>query len=253
MRHVVSRLLTVIAGAVLAVGCSTSDSGVGGQECSATFSAARCEAILVAAAGREHVDPTRVAGIVILPNDAAGMDRAGAVRLRLTLDNGRTIETEITCPGIAAAFQAECMAEPHVVINYSGSSDSGYHDIPENATPFPDPDPNAVAAAQPLLIDHRTVPIVRTGPTRVVLGQARLANGMIQEASLELGDDWPDSVVLRGAVMMEIAPAGGGDPIWNIYEHGWHDGVELVDVTLTFDAALLREGAALELVNVIVR
>lgn len=247
-------VVAILAAAVMATACSTltNITGPGEEECSVALSPARCEAMLASVAGRQDLDPAHVVRIDVLAKEPVTMDRAHAVRLRITLDDGRTLATEVACPGIAAATQAECMDVPRVVVDYPGSGSSGYHDFPEGATPFPRPDPAAVAAAQPLLIAHQTVTIERTGATRVVLGQARLANGIIQHASFELGDEWPDNVVLFGGVTMEIAPAGG-PPIWNIYEHGWRDGVELVEVSITFDAEILREGAALELVNVVVR
>jgi hypothetical protein len=145
------------------------------------------------------------------------------------------------------------MSEPSIVLDYPGSGSSGYRDTPEGAAPLPTLDPAAVAASQPLRIAHRTVVIAKTGPARIVLGQARLANGVIQEASIELVDSWPDDVVILGGVTMDITPAAGGEPIWNIYVHGWQEGTELVEVSISFDAAIVREGATLELVNVVVR
>jgi hypothetical protein len=68
-----------------------------------------------------------------------------------------------------------------------------------------------------------------------------------------LADRWPDSVLLRSAIVLEIRPVGGGEAITNIYEHGWQPGVEEVEVSIVFDAAILRPGAHLTLLDVVVR
>jgi hypothetical protein len=97
------------------------------------------------------------------------------------------------------------------------------------------------------------IPIDRTGEQRVVLGRATLANGILREVRAGLDDRWPDSVLLRGAIVLEIRPVGGGEPITNIYEHGWQPGVQAVEVSIVFNVAILRPGAHLTLLNVFIR
>jgi len=145
------------------------------------------------------------------------------------------------------------MDDPHVPLTLASGGSFGYRDTPEGSTPFPGPDAAALAAAEPLLIARQVVRIDRTGPTRVLLGHASLANGIIQNASFGLADPWPDTVILRGGVTLDVTPVAGGDPIRNIFEHGWHDGVERVAVVLTFDVAIMRPGASIEVVDVDVR
>lgn len=219
------------------------------------FASARCEAIAVRAADSRGVDPNRVVRVDVLQAPAAPAGNVGGARevsVLLTLDDGSTRDAAISCGGIAGAFDPPCMAEPVVEVTFSGSDSGGYRDIPEGSTPFPAIDPAADAAARPLRIARQTIPINGPGPARILLGQVALANGVLQEVSISLADPWPDTVVLRSPLRMDIAPAGEA-PIWNIYVHGWHEGTETVEAWLTFDAAIVRPGASLELVDVVVR
>jgi hypothetical protein len=245
------RTLLVVAFAVAAAalgGCRsvTVDPPIEPTPCITTFSRERCDAIVVWVTGELGLQPSGIDGVDVI-------DQRTSVTLRVHLPDGPAREVMLSCGGISRGFRAECMDDPAVPLVYATGPDGGYRDTPEGATQFPDLDPVAAAATTPLLIPRRTISIDRPGTTRIVLGQASLANGIIQESSFELADDWPDSVVLRGSIGLEITPAVGGDPIWNIYEHGWHEGIELVDVAITFDAAILRAGASFEIVNLVVR
>jgi hypothetical protein len=143
------------------------------------------------------------------------------------------------------------MPEPQIELQIAARDN--YRDIPAGATPVPALDPDAEAAAIPLDLPRIEVPIDQLGEQRLVLGEATLANGIIREVSAALGEPWPESVVLRGAIRFEIQPKGGGPPIDNIYAHGWREGVETVEVSIVFNAAILRPGAHLTLVGVVVR
>jgi hypothetical protein len=112
---------------------------------------------------------------------------------------------------------------------------------------------SALAAAIGVDIARISIPIERTGPQRVLLGEAKLANGIIRTATAELADPWPENVVFRNTVRLELVPVDGGDPIRNAYEHGWRQGIERVNVFVTFEPLLVGAGAVLTLVDVSVR
>ncbi len=246
-------LLTLVA--LLAAGCDALPGGVGPavpRPCPAAFSTARCDAILVWAANA-GIDPTQVVNVEIvpLPTPEFQFPPDRRIGVRLSLAGGGTEDTVIQCAGLAGAFDPPCMETPGLRLSISAGE--AYHDVPVGATEVPEADASAVAAAKALPIDRIEIPISRTGQQRVLLGQASLANGIIRSAPADLAEDWPANVVFTGGLTVEITPAAGGDPIWNIYEHGWREGVELVDVTVVFDAALVRPGAVLTLIDVIVR
>ena len=154
-------------------------------------------------------------------------------------------------PGRRGAFLPECMPEPRIELQVAARDN--YRDTPVGATPVPAIDHAAEAAAVPLELPRIEIPIDKVGEQRFVLGEATLANGVLREVSASLGEPWPESVVLRGAIHLEIRPKSGGDPIENIYVHGWREGVEVVEVSIAFNAAIVRPGAHLTLVGVVVR
>lgn len=223
-----------------------------GSLCSAQFSQERCEAMAVWAARELGIPPEQIAAIDIAPPtpDPGIFDHDDPVILVVRVEDGGSHEMTLHCVGVDGAWRAECMAEPSVILGIPGAE--GYRDFPENASPVPEPDPAAVAAARPLELARYEVPIEASGPQRIVIGRVGLANGIVREMGGTLEDDWPDNMVLLGA-RLELEPIDGGDPITNIYEHGWRPGVEQVDVVLVFDAALVRPGATLVLVDVVVR
>jgi hypothetical protein len=252
------RLKRVALGPLLFVliGCDASTgltSQAGARPCEVVHSSARCDAILVAGAADASVDPTTVTAVTLLPEPPPdGMIRGKSFDVRLTLADGTTRDATIFCGGISPAYLPECMQDP--TISLSAPGNEGYRDLPENATPVPELDPAAMARAVPLLIPRLEVPIDGPGPKRIRLGEAALANGIIQEASFEIEGDWPAGVVVRnGSVRIDLVPVDGGAPIQNIYEHGWKEGVERVDVLLVFDSALVRPGASLVVLNLRVR
>ncbi len=243
--------------AVLAAGCSDLVPAAPGvaRPCAQAFVVQRCEAILVAAADNLAVDPSIVTSVIILPNSPepdGQIGRAQPTNVRLGLADGTTADTSIACPGISGAFRPECMPEPHLVL--SNLMENGYRDTPENATPVPAIEPDAMAAAVSLLIPRVEIPVVAPGPQRIHLGEVALANGIVQEATFEIEGTWPAGLVLRGgSVRLELIAVGETEPIWNIYEHGWVQGTEPVDAFLVFDAGLVRPGARLVVLNVRVR
>lgn len=225
-----------------------------GGTCGTVASADRCQALAFAAAQELGVSFDAVVTIDVIPNPNA-MDRSHPTSLSVALTDGSRHDLTITCPGIAAAFDTKCMPDPTVSLSFPGGGEVhlGYTDTPENATPFPLLDPAAVAAAEALVIPTLSVRILAPGPQAVVLGRATLPNGYLSEAQFALADPWPSNVLFNGSVVLEVKPSAGGQPLRNLYEHGWNPGVEEVVATLTFNVAWFQSGAELTLVDVVVR
>jgi hypothetical protein len=225
------------------------------RPCVEAFNADRCEAIALAMADNMGVDPATVTGVVILPPPSipeGGMDRAHQVNLRLTFADGGYGDTSFSCPGVSGAFLPHCMAEPHLVLR--NPIENGYRDYPEHATPVPEIEPAAAAAATELTIPRIEIPIDAPGPQRVKVGQATLPNGILSETRFATEDTWPSTFVLRqGSVTIEVVSVDRGDTLVNLYEHGWVEGLETVDVYIVFDAGIVRPGARLVVVGLTVR
>jgi hypothetical protein len=144
------------------------------------------------------------------------------------------------------------MNEPTVPLGYPRGKEGGYTDTPGNATPFPSLDQLAVANARPLRVASLVVPITSTGTRTIVVGKALLANGYLAEGDFSLSDPWPSNVLFNGDIQLEVRATASGAPLQNLYEHGWHDGVEEVEATITFDVAWFEPGASLTLIDIVV-
>jgi hypothetical protein len=212
----------------------------------------RCEAMAVWAAGELGVAPEQVVAIDIAPPtpDPGVINHDHPVPLIVRTADGTRHDITLHCVGIDGAYRVECMADPRITLGIPAAE--GYRDFPENASPVPAPDPAAVAAATAFEVDRLEVRIGAPGEQRIVIGRVGLANGIVREMGGTLEDDWPDDVVVGGA-RLELQPVDGEPPITNIYEHGWRPGVEQVDVVLVFRAQLVRPGAGLVLLDVVVR
>jgi hypothetical protein len=140
-----------------------------------------------------------------------------------------------------------------VPLAYPRGPEGGYSDTPEDATPFPALDPAAVASARPLHVASLPLAITSTGAHTIPIGTALLADGYLAEGSFSLADPWPSDVLLNGGISLVIRPVAGGPPLQNLYEHGWHAGVEAVEATITFDVAWFEPGASLPIVDIVVR
>jgi hypothetical protein len=222
--------------------------------CASQFSADRCQALAFAAATRLGVGFDQVRAIDVVPNPSpVEIDFAQRTFLEVVLASGERRSVVISCPGVAAAYDQQCMPEPVVWLSYPRGGEGGYTDTPENATPFPALDPAAIASARPLLVPRLLVPITSTGPRTIVVGTALLPNGYLAEGAFGLADPWPSNVLLASGIRLEVRPTAGGEPLRNLYEHGWHPGVEEVTATITFDVAWFEPGATLAIVDIVVR
>jgi hypothetical protein len=222
--------------------------------CALQFSADRCQALAFAAATQLGVGFDQVRAVDVVPNPSpVEIDFAHRTFLEVALANGDRRSVVISCPGVAAAYDQQCMPEPVVGLSYPRGGEGGYTDTPENATPFPALDPAAVANARPLSVPRLLIPITSTGPRTIVVGTALLANGYLAEGAFGLADQWPSNVLLASGIRLEVRPTAGGEPLQNLYEHGWHPGVEEVTATITFDVAWFEPGATLPIVDIVVR
>jgi hypothetical protein len=222
--------------------------------CGQQFAADRCQALAFAAAQQLGLGFEQIAVVDVVPNPSpVEIDFAHRTFLSVGLVNGSRHAIVISCPGVSGAYDPPCMQLPIVPLSYPRGHEGGYTDTPENATPFPALDAGAVANARALSVPTLTVPITGTGSQAIVVGTALLPNGFLAEGDFALADPWPSNVLLRGGVSLEIRPTAGGAPLQNVFDHGWHPGVEEVTATLTFDVAWFEPGASLEIVNIVVR
>jgi hypothetical protein len=219
--------------------------------CMQTLPGDRCQALALAAASQLGLGFDQVVAVDVVANPSPdGIDFVHRTFLEVALADGSVHSIVVSCPGISGAYYPPCMPEPVVTL---GSPGGAYTDIPENATPFPLLDADAVAASVPLRIPSTRVAVDGLGPHSIVLGRATLPNGRLTEASFGMADPWPSDVLFHGGIQMVVAPTAGGPPLENLYQHGWHAGTEEVEVTLTFDVAWFKPGATFTIVDVVVR
>jgi hypothetical protein len=222
--------------------------------CASKESPDRCQAMALAAANLLGVGFDQIVAIDVVPNPSPeAIDFAHRTFLEVTLAGGNRQSVIISCPGIAAGYDPPCMSQPVVPIGYPLGPEGGYRDTPENATPFPELDPAAVAAATPLSIKSLDIPVTDPGHQTLVLGRATLPNGYLTAGSFAMADPWPSDVLFATGPRMVLTPTAGGPPLQNLYEHGWHAGTEEVEATLTFDVAWFKPGASFTITDIVVR
>jgi hypothetical protein len=166
----------------------------------------------------------------------------------VTLADG-TIRQVSMCGGVD--MSPPCVDDPHLT---TSSVMQGYHDVPEGSSPVPSAAPDALEEAKGLLIGRLDIPIDHTGLNEIVLGEAWLPNGLLTTAEFQLVDAWPsDLSIVDGRVTLEVRSRPDGKVIWNIYEHGWREGIEGVEAVLVFDVIHFDAGATLRIQDVVVR
>lgn len=121
------------------------------------------------------------------------------------------------------------------------------------ATPLPALTAADRSTSSPLVVDNLVIKLEHLGPHRVFIGQAVLARGVIEVMSLELRN--AQSGTYRAPVfVLELEDASTKKVLpRNIYEKGFSDGPQRVDVYLTFDLQSFKEGATLEVSHIEVR
>jgi hypothetical protein len=229
------------------------------EPCGQHFNAVRCLAMTDTAAQQLHTTREDVVAVEIAPDPTPEVrdgvtilqTRGGAapIVLLVTLRDGSTHQVSM-CGGIPSG--PACADDPHVEL-HAMSLEGGYHDVPEGSSPVPSAAPDAVAMATELRVDRLDIPIDRIGPHEIVVGEAWLPNGLLTTADFALVDDWPQGVtILEGGVSLEVRSQLDGKMIWNIYEHGWREGIEGVEAVLVFDVFRFETGATLSIQDVVV-
>lgn len=229
------------------------------QPCDQVFNAVRCLAIRDSAANQLDTTREHVVAVEILPEPTPEIrdgqvvlnarSGPGPIDIRVTLADRSTHAVTIHCGGIPQ--DPGCFDDPHLI---AISPMNGYRDVPEGSSPVPTAAPAAVAAGSELAIDRVDIAIDHVGPHEVRLGEARLPNGLLTSAEFEFVDDWPLSITIPDRrVSLEVRSTADGRPIRNIYEHGWREGAEPVEVVLVFEVFRYDPGAVLSIRNVLVR
>jgi len=198
----------------------------------------------------------RVSVIDVVPGPSLnGIDFNNRTFLNVTLSDGSIHPVVVSCGGIAGAFDPPCMSQPTVPLSYPRGPDGGggYTDTPEGSTPFPELDAATVKQARPLHIANLVIPIAGVGPQTIIVGRALLPNGYLAEGDFALTDPWPSNILFTHGIQLDLRPVAGGLPFRNLYEHGWHEGVEEVEASLTFDIAWFEPGASCTVVDLVVR
>jgi hypothetical protein len=230
------------------------------KACAEVFSAARCLAMTDEAASQLHVTREDVAALEVIPEPTPQVvdgktilqTRSGGgapVVVDVSLRDGSVHRVTMPCGGIPSS--PACIDEPRLQI--SSPTEGGYFDRPEGASPVPTAAPDALAAASSLRIDRLDIQIDHVGPFEVRLGEAALPNGLLTTATFDLVDPWPAGVtVIDGRVILEVRSLETGERLWNVFEHGWLEGIEPVEAILIFDVFRFDPGAALAIRDLVV-
>ena len=118
--------------------------------------------------------------------------------------------------------------------------------------PVPTIAPSAEAKAVPLSVPSLTIPIDHTGAYVVDVGDAILPDGILSDASATLANDRRVDVLIPQGIQLEIV-GEDGQPLVNLYTHGWRAGTERVHVRLVFTVESFEPSSTLEITNVVVR
>ena len=256
---------TVLVAALVLVGCDAIAGVFPGQPqgpvpCGQRFNPVRCLAMTDKAAFQLATTRENIVAIDVVPDPTPEVrdgvtiiqTRSGGppIDLIVTLADGTITQTTLMCVGVNT--EPACVDDPHLTAN--SVTQGGYHDSVEGASPVPSAAPDALEMATELRLDRVDIPIDHTGPHEIVLGEAWLPNGLLTTADFAFVDDWPPGVtILEGGVTLEVRSASNGQPILNIYEHGWREGIELVKAVLVFDVFRFDPGATLSIQDVVVQ
>lgn len=248
----------MLAATALVAGCVASAEPAQPQPCREVFNAVRCLAMTDYAAFQLKVQREDIVAIDVLPEPTPEIKdgetilnmRSGGppIDVRVTMTDGSTQLTSMNCVGIAS--HPACLDDPH--LSTGSVMDGGYYDRPCCPSPVPSPASDAMAEATALEIDRLDIPIDHVGRYEVRVGEADLPDGILTTVDFALVDDWPPGVSILEGVRLEIRTLGG-EPIRNIYEHGWREGTERVVAILVFDVFRYDPGAVLAIRDVVVR
>jgi hypothetical protein len=260
-------LVGLLVTGVLAAACGTRAGISGPTPCAQVFSAKRCLVMTDAAAVEVSKTRADVVAIDVIPeptmeapNGNVLMVRSGGpdVHVRITLRDGTAHIVSMGCLGISN--QVTCSDDPHLSVD--GLQIEGYRDLPCSgeppdgcATQLPPVEAEALADATTLRISRLDIPIDHVGDYRVIVGEARLPNGIVTEESFGFVDDWPANLtILSGRVGLGVRSLEpDGRMFANYYAHGWRQGTERVEAYLAFHIDGFDPGAMLSVRDIVVR
>lgn len=178
------------------------------------------------------------------------------VRVRVTRATGQATDHPVFC-FLGGDASLLCAETPRIRVS---SPMSGYHDVPCGAEPGPgkcaSPVPtiaaSAAAEAVPLSVPSLTIAIDHAGTYAVDVGDAILPNGILSEASATLANDRRVDVLIPQGIQLDVV-GEDGQPLSNLYAHGWRPGTERVHVRLAFTVESFDLGTSLIITNVSVR
>jgi hypothetical protein len=208
------------------------------------------------------------------PNQPCSRTTYFVVRVRFNFTNNVTREESLFCGTPYDHYTILCSESPEIQLVLP--IQNGYHDVPCNGPPartaspaeqmenqtipptcptrFPDPDPAAAAAEQPLLVPSMDIPIDHVGEYHILLGRGTLANGILEVTSMKAADAHPSSFFLRGPMYLELTSLKpGGLPFDNYFMHGRVEGTEPFSARLTFEVMAFDPGAVLQIREVVIR
>jgi hypothetical protein len=252
-------------------GLGTGSPGPGGlpypDGCAAFgFSDNRCAKVVHELARQEGVDFEVVREVRLLPDPGCGQGpdvlcaRTASLgaRARFTLADGTTRDAVIWC-GVGSQGLFACSEAPEVWL--MSPTMNGYGDIPCSgeapdgcASPVPSVDPAALAQAVALRIPSLEVAVDHAGRYEIALGRATLPNGVLTEAVFALADAHEAGFELEdGRVSLTVRSTADGTPLLNRYDHGWREGVEVVEAVLVFTVVDYDPGAIIPVRDIVVR
>ena len=258
-------LLAAATIVVLVAGCSTFQvGGRGGNPdvgaaypdgCAAfNLSARRCKAILDWAMAQPAAAKRVPTSVEMLgdPGCGAGTDphvlcmrsTSFVVRMRLHFEGGGASDEPLFC-GVGGQYSLLCTETPEIPLY--GSTFGGYWDT-TGATPPPIP-AKLLAASRPLSVATLDIPVDHLGHYEIEAGRAVVPMGILTHATVRLENPQTQSLtVSEDGVRFVIRSAEpGAKPFNNLYERGWHDGVEEVVAVIVFDVTSFQPGAVLQM------
>lgn len=223
------------------------------------FSAVRCAAV-VARAREQAIPPLRAeditAATVARPEvDHTSLGSSPIAAVQFALVGGRSADVEVRC-GIPANSDRAC--NPDAAILVRGGID---HDVPcageapehPCATLPPSPRPASIKAAESLNVATLDLPLDHLGRYEILVGIARLPDGVMAERSARLADTRPTTFWIDDGVAIDVrSDISGRPPIGSVYRDPY-DGPEPVKVYLIFDVVELKPGAVLQVRDLVVR
>ncbi|MBA2718016.1 MAG: hypothetical protein H0U52_02060 [Chloroflexi bacterium] len=223
------------------------------------FSAVRCAAV-VARARESALPPLRAEDITAATVARPEVDytiRASfpIAAVSFALVGGGSAEVEVRC-GLPGNSDRAC--NPNAAIFVRGGIDQDVPcagEAPEHAcaTLPPSPRPASIKAAEPLRVSVFDLPLDHLGRYEILIGIARLPDGVMVERSARLADTRPTTLWIDDGVAIDVrSDISGRPPIGSVYRDPY-DGPEPVKVYLVFDVVELKPGAVLQVRDLVVR